>query len=85
MLSSIPKLYIQQEYDFINGIKGEGPFGFQLPVASVLPGDKYYSSVVQLNFIKWDEKANARLLKSSEEIIQGQINGDLRIIKTILL
>ena len=38
LLSSIPKLYIQQEYDFINGIKGEGPFGFQPPVASVLQG-----------------------------------------------
>ena len=38
LLSSIPKLYIQQEYDFINGIKGEGPFGFQPSVASVLPG-----------------------------------------------
>ena len=85
LLSSIPKLYIQQEYDFINGIKGDGHFGFQPSMTSVLPADKYYSPLVQLNFIKWSEKANARLLKSSEEIGQAQINGGLQIIKTILL
>src|ERR1700712_5372252 len=30
LLSSIPKMYLQQGYDFLNGIKGEGSFGFQL-------------------------------------------------------
>lgn len=85
ILSSIPKLYLQQGYDFLNGIKGEGPFGFQLPIASALPGDKYYSPLVQLNFIKWKENANIRLLKSSEEIGQAQRNGDLQIIKTNII
>ncbi len=85
ILSSIPKLYIQQGYDFINGIKGEGPFGFQLPIASALPGDKYYSPLVQLNFIKWNKNANARLLKSSEEIGQAQRNNELQIIKTNII
>jgi|SRR6185437_7316278 hypothetical protein len=85
LLSSIPKLYIQQGYDFINGIKGEGPFGFQLPIASALPGDKYYSPLVQLNFIKWNKIANARLLKSSEEIGQAQRNNELQIIKTNII
>ncbi|HXS59253.1 MAG TPA: hypothetical protein VN703_00375 [Candidatus Sulfopaludibacter sp.] len=85
LLSSIPKLYIQQGYDFINGIKGEGPFGFQLPIASALPGDKYYSPLVQLNFIKWNKNANARLLKSSEEIGQAQRNNELQIIKTNII
>jgi hypothetical protein len=81
-LSSIPKLYLQQGYDFLNGIKGEGSFGFQLPVASALPGDRYYSPLVQLNLVKWNENANSRILKSSGEIEQAQRNGEIHIINT---
>jgi len=32
LLASVPNQFLQQGYDFLNGIKGEGPFGFQLPV-----------------------------------------------------
>ena len=39
ILASIPNQYLQQGYDFLNGIKGEGAFGFQLPVGTALPGD----------------------------------------------
>ena len=81
-LASIPKSYIQQGYDFLNGVKGEGSFGFQLPVASALPGDKGYSPLVQLNLVKWVDTVNARLLKSSQDIEQAQRNGEIQIIKT---
>jgi hypothetical protein len=84
-LASIPKPYIQQGYDFLNGVKGEGSFGFQLPVASALPGDKGYSPLVQLNLIKWFDTANARLLKSSQDIEQAQRNGEIQIIKTKII
>jgi len=40
----------QQGYVFINGIKGEGPLGSQLSVASALPGDKEYSPLSQINY-----------------------------------
>ncbi len=85
LLSTIPKLYIQQGYDFLNGLKGEGHFGSQLPIASALPGDKYYSPLVQLNFIKWNKNADVRLLKSSKEVEQFAKNGDLQIIKTNII
>jgi len=84
-LSSIPKSYIQQGYDFLNGVKGEGSFGFQLPVASALPGDNGYSPLVQLNFVKWVDNVNARLLKSSQDIEQAQRNGEIQIIKTKII
>jgi hypothetical protein len=84
-LASIPKSYIQQGYDFLNGVKGEGSFGFQLPVASALPGDEGYSPLVQLNLIKWFDTANARLLKSSQDIEQAQRNGEIQIIKTKII
>src|SRR4051794_13210236 len=77
----------QQGYEFMNGVKGEGSFGFQLPVASALPGDKNYTPLVQLNFVKWNSNSStstvvARELKSVNEIMAAQKNSELTIAKT---
>ena len=84
-LSFVPKSAQQQGYEFLNGIKGEGAFGFQLGVASVLPKDKGYSPIVQLNFVKWNDNATARELKSAQDILNAQSNGELEITKTDIL
>ena len=81
-LALIPESALQQGYEFVNGIKGEGAFGFQIPVASVLPGDKGYSPIVQLNFVKWNNNATAKELKSAEQIMAAKSNGELEITKT---
>ncbi len=85
LLASIPNLHLQQGYDFLNGIEGNGSFGFQIPVASAIPGDKDYSPLVQLNFVKWTDDTDARILKSSEEIEQAQRNGEIQIMKTSIV
>jgi hypothetical protein len=73
----------QQGYDFINGIKrSESPMGFQLGVASALPGEKGYSPLSQLNFVKWNANATPRILKSVAEIMSAEKNGELTIAKT---
>jgi hypothetical protein len=77
----------QQGYEFINGVRGEGSLGFQLPVASALPGDKNYTPLVQLNFVKWNSNSStstvvARELKSVNEIMAAQKNSELTIAKT---
>jgi hypothetical protein len=91
-LASVPESSRQQGYEFINGIRGEGSFGFQLPIASTLPGDKNYSPLVQLNFVKWNSNNNsststvvARELKSVNEIITAKHNGELSIAKTNII
>jgi hypothetical protein len=85
LLSSISSSSLQQGYDFLNGIKGEGSFGFQLPVSSALPGEKNYSPLVHLNFIKWNENFIPRLLVSSEEIEQAYLIGEIQIIRTNII
>jgi hypothetical protein len=85
LLSSISSSSLQQGYDFLNGIKGEGSFGFQLPVSSALPGEKKYSPLVHLNFIKWNENFIPRLLVSSEEIEQAYLIGEIQIIRTNII
>ena len=84
-LSSIPESAQQQGYEFLNGIKGEGAFGFQLGVASALPEDKGYSPIVKLNFVKWNDNATARELKSVRDIQNAQSDRELEISKTDIL
>jgi hypothetical protein len=86
-LALSPESTRQQGYEFINGVRGEGSFGFQLPVASALPGDKNYTPLVQLNF--WNSNSSStsstvtvRELKSFDEIMAAQKNGELTIAKT---
>jgi hypothetical protein len=87
-LALSPESTRQQGYEFINGIRGEGSFGFQLPVASALPGDKNYTPLVQLNFVKWNSNSSftstviVRELKSVDEIMSAQKNGELTIATT---
>lgn len=92
VLSFVPEQTRQQGYEFINGIRGEGSFGFQLPIATALPGDKNYSPIVQLNFVKWNSNSSStsstvavRELKSVDEILAAQKNGELTIAKTNIM
>src|SRR5919197_6435477 len=52
-LALTPESARQQGYVFVNGNKtSESPMGFQLGIASSLPGEKGYSPLSQLNFVK---------------------------------
>jgi hypothetical protein len=45
-LTLVPESAQQQGYEFVNGINGMGAFGFQIPIATALPGDRGYSPIV---------------------------------------
>jgi hypothetical protein len=74
-----------QGYVFLNGVQGEAPGGFQLPVANAVPGDKDYSPSWQANFVKWNDNSTPRELKSVEEIMTAQKNGELTITETNII
>jgi hypothetical protein len=82
-LTLTPDSARQQGYVFVNGIKtSKSPVGFQLGVATALPGEKGYSPLSQLNYVKWNANATPRILKSATEIVAAQKNGELSIAKT---
>jgi hypothetical protein len=82
-LASTPASALQPGYVFVNGIKtSESPVGFQLGVASALPGEKGYSPLSQVNYVKWNANATPRILKSAAEIMTAEKNGELSIAKT---
>lgn len=73
----------QQGYDFDNGIKtSRSPMGFQLGIASALPGEKGYSPLYQLNFVKWNPNTAPRILKSVAEVMTAKKNGEVEISNT---
>ena len=85
VLNNTPESIRGQGYVFSNGIEGEAPGGFQLPVANAVPGDKDYSPLWQTNFVKWNDNATARELKSVEEIMAAHKNGELTITETNII
>jgi hypothetical protein len=82
IITQIPSSTLSQGFEFLNGIRGVGAFGFQLPVASSIPDDEDYNPLVHLNLVKWNENATISILKSVPEIILANHKGDLEIIPT---
>ena len=85
LLNNTPESIRGQGYVFSNGVEGEAPGGFQLPVANAIPGDKDYSPLWHTNFVKWNDNATARELKSVEEIMAAHKNGELTITETNII
>jgi hypothetical protein len=85
ILAQTPESERGQGYLFLNGIKGEAPNGFQLPIANAVPGDEDYSPIWESNFVTWNDNATARELKSVEEILAAQNNGELNIAETNII
>jgi hypothetical protein len=81
-LAQTPETVRAQAYAFTNGIAGDGPFGFQLPVVNAKPGDEGYSPLWHVNEITWNENATGRELRSVEEITAAEQNGELSINST---
>lgn len=85
ILNNTPESIRGQGYVFLNGVEGEAPGGVQLPVANAIPGDEDYSPIWETNFVKWYDNATARELKSVEEIMTAQKNGELTITETNII
>lgn len=82
IIAKTPEAARGQAYIFTNGIPGQGPFGFQLPVLNAKPGDQGYSPLLQLNMVEWNQDVAAKEIKSVQEIMSLQQNGSLTVTKT---
>jgi hypothetical protein len=81
-LSNTSEIARQQGFVFINGILGNGTFEHQLPVASAASGDEGYSPLFEINYVKWNNESQARILKSTADIMDAQSKGELSIEKS---
>jgi hypothetical protein len=67
-LAKIPRDLLADVYVFMNGLKGDGPFGFQVDVFSTVPGDARYTPLRSVVLVTWREGVKPRLMGSVEEI-----------------
>ena len=82
VLSQTPESAQGQIYIFTNGIPGEGPNNFQLPVVNAKPGDEAYSPLMQVNMVTWNDESAAKEVKSVQDIVDAENNGTIAINKT---
>lgn len=82
VLAETPEEARGQVYVFRNGLEGDGPLGFQPAVVNAKPGDEEYSPLMQLNYVDWGSGSDAAELRSVEEIMEAESNGQLAITET---
>src|SRR5918995_1281364 len=82
LLAMTPEEARGQAYVFENGIEGEGPLGFQLPIINARPGQEGYSPLLQINLVRWNEAAQPTELRSEEDATAASNAGQLTINKT---
>jgi len=62
-------------YQFMNGIHGSGPLGFQAGIAAGAPGDENYSPMWRIFVIGWKVPTSAQLLENIGDITAYQEAG----------
>lgn len=67
-LGKIPQDLLADVYVFTNGVKGEGPFGFQVDVFDSVPGQSRYTPLRSIVLVTWRDGTKPRLLRSVDEI-----------------
>jgi hypothetical protein len=82
LLAQTPQDARGQVYVFENGVEGNGPLGFQLPVTNAKPEDEGYSPLQQINLVRWTDESAATELKSVEEVMEHEGMGHLAINQT---
>ncbi len=55
-------------FQFINGINGTGPMGFQAGIGGANPDDENYSPMWRITFITWKDPSQARILETQADI-----------------
>src|SRR5919112_1073509 len=65
-------------YVFTNGIKGNGPMGYQASIASTNAGDEAYSPLWRIQTVTWKNPAQAQFVTSPEEITEHAKQGHLK-------
>ena len=70
-------------YQFLNGIEGAGPQGFQPPVSPVNIEDENYSPIWRIYFAYWKDPTQARVLQTLPDIVQAQNEGLLKVLPAL--
>lgn len=78
-LAQAPKELLADVYVFKNGVRGDGPFGFQPDVFDNPPGTDSYRPLRAINIVTWKNEKAARELRSAAEVKTAEGVGEITI------
>jgi len=78
-LAQAPAAMLADVYVFTNGVKGDGPYGFQPDVFDRLPGSEGYSPLRTVHLVTWKNPQAARELRSLAEVKAAEAKGEVTI------
>lgn len=64
-------------YVFTNGVRGDGPFGFQIDVFDRPPSSDGYTPLRAVHLVAWKDWRTARELRSAADVERAIRNGEL--------
>jgi hypothetical protein len=68
-------------YVFANGVRREGPFGFQVDVFDSVPGQTGYTPLRAVILVTWQVGHRPRILRSVEEIQAASRQGEVTLTR----
>ncbi len=78
-LKEIPDRLLATVFVFRNGVRGEGPTGFQPDVFDEVPGEPGYTPLRRVVFVTWKEERGARVLRSAGEVRRAAQQGSVQL------
>jgi len=78
-LARVPTDLLADVYVFGNGVKGDGPFGFQLDVFDSVPGDPRYTPLRSVMLVSWNDRVSPRVLGSVDAIRAAVDRGEVTV------
>lgn len=66
-------------FQFMNGINGTGPMGFQAGIGGANPDDTNYSPMWKISFITWKDHAQARIVETRADINKMLTDGSITL------
>ncbi len=86
ILATTPMEALSKVFVFDNGVDGNGTLGFQPDVVDNTPAQvNDYSPLRTVIFVTWFDEANARELKSVDEVIDAWLNDEVDIKRSEII
>ena len=83
-LDKVGKIYVFTNGPEQSGVKpwGGGPFNYQIDIFDSIPGDEGYTPIRNPQMVSWNDGSKPRILKSMDELLEAEKNGELTIKQT---
>ncbi len=78
-LAQVPDEALAKVYVFANGVRGDGPLGFQPDVFDSAPRNENYSPLRRLYLVTWKDEGEAREIKALQSVIEARQSGEVEI------